>query len=229
MTGARRSGIRNINVPGPLREGLDAIAELDEDESNALWHAVASAETFQRVADLEELAQHSLPKRHQDKAEGLVGALLSLSTLSRTHTASSVVDAVSKSSSLEIDDKRRDRLRVELQRLIETPAIYSAAAAIDLLTQHERNYSSARVVTDVRPVFSSDVEEQPTGAVIVETLHLQTWDRDGNSETLHVAMDDVDLRELRDVIERALVKAETLREMLSGQGIAYFELDERAK
>jgi hypothetical protein len=40
-------------------------------------------------------------------------------------------------------------------------------------------------------------------------------------------MDEADLRELRDDIERAIGKTATLRAMLDEQGVAYFQLDEK--
>ncbi len=61
----------------------------------------------------------------------------------------------------------------------------------------------------------------------MNTLQVDTWDRDGNTDTLHVAMDEADLRTLRDVIDRALRKTATLRELLSQQKLTLFELDER--
>ena len=83
------------------------------------------------------------------------------------------------------------------------------------------------MLTDIRPIFPQRVEDAPEGAVIVQTLHLDTWDRDGATETYHVAMDEADLRELRDAIERAITKTATLRELLSRTGLKVFELDER--
>jgi hypothetical protein len=61
----------------------------------------------------------------------------------------------------------------------------------------------------------------------VEVLQLQTWNRDGATETLYIAMDEADLIELRGVMDRALDKTATLREMLEEQELTCFELDER--
>jgi hypothetical protein len=97
-----------------------------------------------------------------------------------------------------------------------------------LQTQNPRNFQSARIVTDIRPVFSDKVSAPPLGAVIVETLQIQTWTRDGSSELIFVSMDETDLLQLRETVDRALVKTRTLSTLLSDQNLPYFELEKEA-
>ena len=112
--------------------------------------------------------------------------------------------------------------------LLETAAIGTTAIAVDLQTQHARNYQQARILTDIRPVFPDAIDEAPTGAVIVEVLQIQTWTRDGESETLVVALDEKDLTQLEQVVDRALKKTATLRRFLEKAELTYFQLEEEA-
>ncbi|MDE3169737.1 MAG: hypothetical protein KGL75_06310, partial [Acidobacteriota bacterium] len=48
----------------------------------------------------------------------------------------------------------------------------TAAKAGFILTQHERIFVGARILTDIRPIFHVDVSEQPREAVIVHMLRL---------------------------------------------------------
>ncbi len=93
-----------------------------------------------------------------------------------------------------------------------------------MLAQHDRNFQSARIFTDLRPLFETDPEQAPSGAVIVEMLQLETWSGDGRTETVRVAMDRADLLELRGVIERAIKKTDSLRQLMEASGVANFEL-----
>ncbi len=74
-------------------------------------------------------------------------------------------------------------------------------------------------------MFQDNPDAQPSGAVIVETLQLQTWTRDGESEAIFVSMDETDLKQLKSTVERALRKTATLKAFLSEKDLAYFELE----
>jgi hypothetical protein len=101
----------------------------------------------------------------------------------------------------------------------------TTAVATDLQTQNPRNFQSAKIVTDIRPVFDDEVQARPRGAVIVETLQIQTWTREANIELIFVSMDEQDLTQLREIIDRALFKTKTLRTLLDEQSLPYFELE----
>jgi hypothetical protein len=57
-------------------------------------------------------------------------------------------------------------------------------------------------------------------------LQLQTWDRDGDLETLFVALDERDLTQLADVVDRGLKTSAALRKFLEENGLTYFQLEE---
>ena len=117
-----------------------------------------------------------------------------------------------------------DRVVEVVARLTSTRALRTSANAHEVLAQHDRNFQSARIFTDLRPLFDTNPEQPPSGAVIVEMLQLETWSGDGRTETVRVAMDRTDLLELRAVIERAIKKTDSLRRLMEQSGVANFEL-----
>ncbi len=133
--------------------------------------------------------------------------------------------SISLSPDLELDETETAALEQRLDELLQIEAVESTAHAIEILTQNPRNYGSARVLTDVRHVFSRDVREPPRGATIVEVLQLHTWSPNGTSDTTYVAMDEADLMELGAVVDRALKKTTTLRKAMQDQQLTYFQLD----
>ena len=66
----------------------------------------------------------------------------------------------------------------------------------------------------------------PDGAVIVETLQIQTWSRVGDTQLVFISMDEADLRQLRSIVDRALEKTETLKRFIAEKGLSYFELEQ---
>jgi len=214
-------------IPDPYRRALLVLAQLEADEAEKLIEGFRSTEPFRRVADLRAVAHAALPPQHNPQAARLVQALLSLAGQLRDSSADEVADAVSRSPDFDFSPEEQAKLRSRLQLLVQAAAITTTARALELLTENDRNYQTARVITDLRPVFGPDVEQRPPGAVIVEMLQLHTWGRNGDPETIYVAMDEADLQELQGVVERALKKTKTLKQHLEEREMYYFELDKR--
>ena len=85
------------------------------------------------------------------------------------------------------------------------------AKANDVLMDNERLFSSARILTDIRPIFPSDKVANPLGGVIVHNLRISYVARSRHQETaVYFVLDAEDLRTLKETIERALAKEENL-------------------
>lgn len=216
-----------LAIPEPYRGSLAALARLDEDRTNRLLEAMNSAAPLLRVQDLERLTLQAFSEAERRGARNLIPAVLSLRGQLRTTSPNRLAAVTSASDELELTPNEREQLAARLEALLATEALSSTANAVELLTQNPRNYRTARVLTDVRYVFPDDPKERPTGAVIVEVLQVQTWDRDGGAETIYLAMDETDIRELRNVLDRAIDKTKTLIDMLEETNMTYFRLDGR--
>jgi len=216
-----------MSVPPPFQAPLRVIAELSDEAAAQLVTGLNEAPPFQQASGLTRIVASALPGADVDSASRLVQTLISLTTQLREAPRERVVGAISASLDFDLTPEQREQFRTRLQALLSSPAVVTTANALDLLTQHPRNYQTARVFSDIRPVFGSEVTSPPIGVVINETLQLHTWTPDGDTEIIHVALDEADLEELRTVIERALQKTSTLKKMLSDANTPYFELDKR--
>jgi hypothetical protein len=221
--------VASLGVPHSYRASLLALAGADENVVAALVSQLDALPAYAPVTDVRRVITTSLaPDQSEGDAasEGLAAALLSLRGLFRTLSAEEIGESLASSTDLDLDAESRRRLAQRVAAFLKSPALSTTAVAVDLQTQHERNYQSARIFTDVRPVFDEDVDQGPTGAVIVEMLQLQTWNRDGRAETIFVALDEKDLMQLQDVVDRARKKTATLRKFLDEKELAYFRLEE---
>lgn len=212
----------DLGVPRPYRAPLAELARFDEDVSTQLVEGLEALPPYAAVTDI----QRALGEIVGDEEGVLAAALLSLRGLLRMSNPGEIGASLAKSSDLDLNSDEREALRERVAALLQTAAMSTTAVAVDLQTQHERNFQSARVFTDLRPVFPDEVDEGPTGAVVIEMLQLQTWNRSGDTETFFVALDEKDLLELQGVIDRALKKTAALRRFLDDKGLSYFQLEE---
>ena len=97
--------------------------------------------------------------------------------------------------------------------LAQHRSVGTASKTGHILTQHERIFDDARILTDMRPIFHADVGDVPDAAVIIHMLRLtqRTPRPNQRYEDIFIAMDSNDIRALRETIDRAIAKEETIK------------------
>lgn len=94
-----------------------------------------------------------------------------------------------------------------------------AVKGVSLLYDEEKVLSSAKIVSDIRPIFLSDPTQDPPSVLIVHSLRLQFLENNRESE-IYMALDASDLKELKNVIDRAMAKEKTLTSLLAKASVA---------
>jgi len=103
-----------------------------------------------------------------------------------------------------------------------TPSLGLTSKAADLLAEHSRVFCTARILTDLRPVFSSDVGVRPASFLIIHKLRLGYFEN-GELHHAYFALDDEDIVELQKTLNRAARKAKTLTEFVTGTGASVLD------
>ncbi len=109
--------------------------------------------------------------------------------------------------------------RVLVTALSLERAIGTAAKAGPVLTAHERIFSGARIMTDLRPIFHHNVSEKPDAAMIVHMLKITQRDDFDRKTDQYFALDSNDIATMKELIERAIKKEETLRAIMKDSGV----------
>jgi len=79
-----------------------------------------------------------------------------------------------------------------------------------LQRENDRLYLDARIISDIRPIFSSKEEEVLIGQTLIHTLKIAYKESDKRLETFF-ALDEEDLIQMRELIERAIRKHNLLK------------------
>ena len=203
-----------IEIPEPFRPTLERIALMPEAD-------------FQKVQQaLTQLAPHVKPevmvKRATSKLDvpelgEIVKTLASLS-LARTRFDVALDDFVRDLT--RTTKKEPALLESRLKVLLSIESLLQSARAFDVQHEYEKVFRSARILTDMRPIFNAAGTEA-TGALIVHNLNISYTQNSELKEDVF-AMDDEDVVELKRVLERAEVKSATLEAIIAKSGIPYF-------
>ena len=100
------------------------------------------------------------------------------------------------------------------------------AKAASVRSEYGAIYCRARILTDLRPIFGPDPALAPLAAVIVHTLRITYHDGDSHKD-FYVALDAGDLRQIRELAERADRKEASLRAEIARTQMRYLEPEVR--
>lgn len=106
-----------------------------------------------------------------------------------------------------------ERVEGPFGELLSLPILRLVANALDLCYEYTHLWRDARILTDIRPIFSDDAAKID-GAVVSHTFRLRFEDVQGSHE-LNIAMDETEILDLAEQCERAWRKAQVARDLMN--------------
>ena len=206
-----------IRIPDRDKESLTRLFGLSSSDAGLL--AAELRKGRPTVSVREFAAQINVPGVPSETVEGVVGVLVSLLATaeirqrSAEELAAEVVKAA-RAQSILTNEESEDRLR---SLLTADSALSVTAKAIAISSEHERVFTSARILTDLRPIFAG-TPPQPKAAVVTHTLRIESHKEEGHTSEFF-GLDVGDLRTLRDTIDRAISKEDSLRASIRSEGL----------
>ncbi|WP_344008678.1 hypothetical protein [Nocardioides lentus] len=200
-----------MQIPDEHRDALRSLLELSASDFESLIRSLESASpSVEGVVNAFESTV--------EDASTAAAAVLAFSTWRTSHDRSFDDALGSLRSSLELESVPEG-----LSRLLNARPLTIIAKAIDLGVSHERVFQSARVMSDMRPIFGENVEEPPIAAVVTHELLLNVYGG-ASGEELYVSLDSSDVKALRAQLDRALEKQTQLEMLIVKSGMAVVDL-----
>jgi len=218
-----------IGIPEKARRVFKWLASAD-DARQRILRALADAEPVPRleqlarnIADSSEVEIKWVAKLLQELAalhEFRVRDQLSADDLASDVVEAMVVDGIIPDA----DTDQRQEISEFLSQALREQSLGVAARALSIQKSGEKVYCKARTITDLRPVFSVKIEVGASAAVIAHSLEIVyhkgvNWNR----SLFCVNMKKSDLEGLREAIERALEKDQSLTKMAAQLNLPILE------
>lgn len=124
---------------------------------------------------------------------------------------------------LSLPGENGERLKERLTQLLDIDALDVTRKALDVLHEHEHTLHDARIMTDIRPVFGLDTDDDPTGALIVHMLKVSYHDESEEVKEFYIALDAGDIDMLIDLLRRADSKAKSLQRVIERAKVPYID------
>lgn len=143
-------------------------------------------------------------------------------SLKRDDLVPRLMAAIAQDSALEAGSEQLDRLREFLERTLslEDP-IGLLSKSVHVRASHERVFGSARIFSDLRPIFGS-TPGKPAAATVIHMLQIH-YHKGDYGEEAYFALSADDLEELAQMIRRAQEKESELRMLAEGSGVAVLD------
>lgn len=131
-----------------------------------------------------------------------------------------ILDSLRESRLVQPNQERQLRERLLLVLDIEPLNIQTKAVLLRL--ENEHRYCSARIISDVRPIFGSDPAAPPLAVMIGHTLRI-AYHEDEDLREIYFALRPHDLKELQNAMNRAVEKEKSLQATLSAANVKIVE------
>ena len=108
------------------------------------------------------------------------------------------------------------RLSANLKLILGVDALRVKQKALSLAVSQERLFTSCRILTDIRPVYS-DVGDEPidiSAAFVFHTLKI-SFIEDDESKDFYISLDADDLEKLKSDVDRAVNKGNVAKQAIS--------------
>jgi hypothetical protein len=216
------SRIRSVDVPEDEQGVIAQLTRLTDPALQGLERALCQATpTLDRENLLSQLRREPILADITDLGE-IVGSLVNVAgTAYSGHVETSefvqaVVDTIQSDHVIELSDLDAQLLRDRLTRLAGSKCLELIAKGNLLLRANDRNYRSAQITTDLRPICLGEGLKVAAGLILHHLAVLTS--HNGRSETIFFTLDSEDLTSLNRVISRAVRKEKALRDLAEKSG-----------
>lgn len=216
-------------IPTKYVPTFKTLADLTEEQMGYVNQALGEMSPCLNAKDLARDLP-SIPELSRSDLALVIEAIVPLYSMreeegvSNEDIANDIVSAARKTTELDkLSENEYLNLRKNLIILMQHERSLGVTSKVaSVLTDHDNVFARARILTDIRPVFTGEADEKPEAAVIIHQLRIH-YHSDNRCKDFFVALDTADVQALREVLDRADRKASVLQEVLKDTSMKYLD------
>lgn len=206
-------------IPDSFKEGFELLSSID---SSIFGDIVSGLSLTQWKPSIPKLADtiSSVKSLQYEQVKQILYSAGSLLVFVDKEVAidqlvSDVVGVVERDEVIEDFQHKKESFRERLNTLLASEPLYFAAKSQGLRSAQNYVLVSSRIISDLRPIFSKNVEESPKAAIVIHKLHIHfSAGMEDEHKDIYLALDSDDLTALKEQIERAEKKQKSLISVL---------------
>lgn len=215
-------------IPERYLSGYLYLVSMDDKQFQKIIDKLSTVEIKFDPLEFAEIIVKSFDKDAQDSIRSLIIGIEELLSFSDTRKCpiSKVIDDLCEIVKLKIpadadfDGKIEKIYRERLLQLFENRKIYQSAKSTSLFVSHDKLFISAKITSDIRPVFGLKANKRPEAAFVSNVLNIHfSIGEDTNHKDIFIALDNDDIKALKETLIRAEKKNKILNSIISQSGM----------
>jgi hypothetical protein len=219
----------NIKIPKEAIPVLRTIIELDQKSFDSALTVIASESPTLKIFQFIKRISPKLDGQTEESILEILAVIIPLYAIKENKGVSlqQLVEDICVAAADLADEKfpigKIDLLKLRLKSLLSLDKPLAVIAkANEVMTQHEKLFCEPRIFSDIRSVFT-ETPDSASGAMVVHMLQIG-FHQLGKHKDFYVAMDNDDLKKLKEAIERAERKTLALRTSIEKSNVPYLEV-----
>lgn len=211
-------------IPEPYRRGLAKIKLLSSENVDVLVAALSTCPLRAGLKGMVAAITDRIQGLEPDDVEDMLKSLYSLYVYrgdSDTPVADFVAELVAAmrlgGADLVLSEETKPSFQQKIAKLLSIDAVGLISKAEQLRSDYERTFHDAKVITDIRPMFTA-ADKKPIGAAIAHTLEIE-YHSQGQHRQFYVTLDGNDVEKLSRVLQRASNKGLSLQLLIDSAGL----------
>lgn len=223
------ASLSSVRIPKDAVAVLTRVVELDDQHLETLVAGLSSGDVRDMAALKAAVRDAVGDEWDASDVDAFVGHMMSMSALGTSHdfTPVTLAQVITDKIASSLDEHGVAVLPERLAALLEARDFLGFSKAVDISTEYDQLLHVSRIISDVRPVFGADADDDPLGAVIVHSLRIDYF-HEGRIKTTSFALNTNDLTQLKAVVERAEKKQRSLSRALERLAMPEFDLSDEA-
>lgn len=217
----------SMRIPERYLPGFKRIATLDQEAMQSLLNAMSQVKLSLSRKDLSENISSLVKGIADTEIDEIMAAVTAMLELQEVTGATDEKLAQDLSEALktnfhDLSSEQANQIESRLSEILSLQdGIGIVSKARHLYQDYEHLYVSGKIITDIRPVFKTDLDSNSSmeGILIVYSLKIQYVEEGANGKEFFVALDETDLQELSEQIERAKKERRAIKQFFDNQDI----------
>jgi hypothetical protein len=221
----------SINIPKSAYQAIQSLTRLKPSDFEALLEALSKATPALGRGNFWSHVAPLVPQIKADEVKTIVNEILDMSEgmdildMGVDEFATAIAESSVATNELKLSQADEQLLRERLIKVfVGRKGLSITLKAMGVMVDQERTFYSARILTDVRPVFD-EKGETVDAAVIVHNLRIH-YGQDSEHKDFYVSLDTSDIADIREALDRADAKAKSLEGILKRSGVSFLDADE---
>lgn len=197
----------SFRIPNNFISGFEILHELSIDDVKELASIIAQIPQGIGPRNFNSFLKSKFDKIQLTELSSTIysfGNLLLTSKKSKEEIAQGLSNSFFDEMNIDSDNSLQDKILIILDSADNLKQTFKA---IDLISDNDIIFSKGRIFSDIRLLFEDSIESYSTNrkAVIIHRLKLES-SKNGNNKDYYFALDSNDLVEMKDLIDRAILK-----------------------